>query len=59
MKCLKNCIFMMCSEINNDLHCRCFISKKTVKLGETCPFENKTVTMLNVEENYKGVMWND
>ena len=50
---------MMCSEINNDLHCRCFISKKTVKLGETCPFENKTVTMLNIEENYKGMMGND
>ena len=44
---------MIYNEINNDLPCRCFISKKTVKLGETCPFENKTVTMLNIEENYK------
>lgn len=44
---------MMCSEINNDLNCRCFISKKTIKLGETCPFEDKTITMLNIEKNYK------
>ena len=45
---------MMCSQIRDDLPCRCFISKKSVKFGETCPFENETVTTLNMEANYKG-----
>lgn len=45
---------MMCSNIRYDLPCRCFISKKEVHLGETCPYENKTVMMLNMEENYTG-----
>ena len=44
---------MLCSQIRDDLPCKCFISKKTVKLGGNCPFEDKTVTMLNIEENYK------
>ena len=54
MKCLENCIFMMCSQFRPDLSCKCFISKKYVKLGETCPYENKTVTELNMEANYDG-----
>lgn len=54
MKCLKNCIFMMCSQVRPVLPYRCFISKKDVKLGETCPYENKTVTELNMEANYDG-----
>ena len=54
MKCLKNCIFMMCTQINNDFPCRCFISKKPVKYGETCKYENQTVTELNMEANYNG-----
>ena len=54
MKCLKNCIFMRCSQIREDLPCKCFISKKSVNYGETCPYENKTVTELNMEANYKG-----
>ena len=45
---------MKCSQIRDDLPCHCFISKKAVTLGETCPFENKTVTELNIEANYKG-----
>ena len=53
MKCLKNCIFMRCSEIRKDLPCHCFISTKAVNLGETCPFENMTVTELNMKANYK------
>lgn len=52
MKCLKNCIFMLCSQVRPDLSCKCFISKKDVKLGETCPYENKTVTELNMMANY-------
>ena len=44
---------MKCSQIRDDLLCHCFISKKAVTLGETCPFENKTVTELNMEANYK------
>ena len=54
MKCLKNCIFMRCSQIREELPCRCFISKKSVNYGETCPYENKTVTELNMEANYNG-----
>ena len=54
MKCLKNCIFMICSQIRDDLPCKCFISHKTVKIGETCPYENRTVTELNIEANYQG-----
>ena len=53
MKCLKNCIFMLCSQTNPELSCRCFISKKTVTFGETCIYENKTITELNIESNYK------
>lgn len=45
---------MRCSEIRTDLPCYCFISKKKVNFGETCPYENKTVTMLNMEANYTG-----
>ena len=51
MKCLKKCIFMRCSEIRKDLPCHCVISNKAVNLGETCPYENKTVTELNMEAN--------
>lgn len=54
MKCLKNCIFMRCSHIVPELPCRCIISKKQVNLGETCPYENKTVTELNMIANYDG-----
>ena len=53
MKCLKNCIFMLCSPSNPDLPCRCVISKKPVIFGETCKYENKTVTELNMEADYK------
>lgn len=53
MKCLKNCIFMRCSQINSELPCRCIISKKQVNFGETCPYENKTVTELNMDANYE------
>ena len=53
MKCLKNCIFMLCSQSNPDLPCRCVISKNPVIFGETCRYENKTVTELNIEANYK------
>ena len=56
MKCLKNCIFMQCSEIRTDLPCHCFISKKEVNLGKTCPYENMTITELNIETNYKSDM---
>lgn len=45
---------MMYSQIRPDLSYRCFISKRDVKLGETCPYENKTVTELNMEANYDG-----
>ena len=45
---------MMCSQVRDDLPCRCFISKKPVKLGETCIYENRTVTELNMEANYNG-----
>lgn len=47
---------MLCSQSNPDLPCRCFISKKPVILGETCKYENKTVTMLNIDENYKKMV---
>lgn len=43
---------MMYSQIRPDLSYRCFISKRGVKLGETCPYENKTVTELNMWANY-------
>jgi len=43
---------MLCSQVRPDLSCKCFISKKDVKLGETCPYENKTVTELNMMANY-------
>ena len=39
---------MMKSKIRPELSYRCLISKETVKLGETCPYENKTVTELNM-----------
>ena len=45
---------MRCSHIVPELHCRCIISKKQVNLGETCPYENKTVTELNMIANYDG-----
>lgn len=54
MKCLKNCIFMLCSNVKYNLPCRCFISGKSVNRGKTCPYENKTVTELNMEANYDG-----
>ena len=41
-------------EIEEAFHMSDIISKKSVKFGETCPFENETVTTLNVEANYKG-----
>jgi hypothetical protein len=44
---------MRCSQIRPDLPCRCLISKKAVKLGETCPYENRTVTELNMEADFK------
>ena len=43
---------MRCSQIRPELSCKCFISKKDVKLGETCPYENKTVTELNMWADY-------
>ena len=49
MKCLKNCIFMY----NIQGEFTCLISKKPVKFGETCPYENKTVTELNIDANYE------
>ena len=49
MKCLKNCIFMY----NIQGEFTCLISKKPVKFGETCPYENKTVTELNMEHDYQ------
>ena len=45
---------MLCSNVKYDLPCRCFISGKSVNRGETCPYENKTITELNIEANYKG-----
>ena len=45
---------MRCSQIREELPCRCFISKKSVNYGETCPYENKTVTELKIEANYDG-----
>ena len=53
MKCFKNCIFMLCSQSRYDLPCRCFISKEKVNYGETCPYENRTVTELNMDANYQ------
>ena len=53
MKCLKNCIFMICSLNNSELPCICIISKKQVNYGETCLYENMTVTELNMKANYK------
>ncbi len=53
MKCFKNCIFILCSQVRYDLPCRCVISKKSVNFGEICPYEDRTVTELNVEANYK------
>ena len=53
MKCLDNCIFMRCSAIAPELPCRCIISLERVNLGETCPYENMTVTELNMEANYQ------
>ena len=32
----------------------CIISKKQVNYGETCPFENMTVTELNMKANYEN-----
>ena len=45
---------MVCSQIRTDLPCHCVISKKRVNYGETCPYENMTITELNMEANYKG-----
>ena len=45
---------MLCSQSRYDLPCRCFISKKPINYGETCPYEDRTVTMLNMEANYQG-----
>jgi len=43
---------MMKSQIRPELAYWCLISKETVKLGETCPFENETVTTLNIKANF-------
>jgi len=53
MKCLKNCIFMLYSQIYDDIPCRCYISMEPVSIGETCKYENKTITELNMEAHYK------
>ena len=49
MKCLMNCIFMYYINVDGFT---CMISKKTPPIGKTCPYENKTVTELNMEANY-------
>lgn len=51
MKCLKDCIFM--SYVKPFDRFVCLISKEPVTFGETCLYENKTVTELNMEANYK------
>ena len=53
MKCLKNCIFMLISA-EHEIPRGCIISKKQVNYGETCPFENMTVTELNMKANYEN-----
>ena len=45
---------MLCSQNNSELPCRCIISKKQVNYGETCPYENMTVTELNMKANYEN-----
>ena len=47
---------MLCSQVNPDLPCRCVISKTPVILGETCPYENRTVTEINMEAEYKRAL---
>lgn len=49
MKCLRNCIFMY--HVAGRL--TCLISKGRVNYGCTCPYENMTVTELNMEADYK------
>ena len=50
MKCLKNCIFMWYIPMGGFI---CAITKETVNYGCTCPYENKTVTELNMEHDYQ------
>ena len=50
MKCLNNCIFMYYVTFGGFI---CLISKKNPPWGKTCPYENKTITELNIEANYK------
>lgn len=51
MKCLNNCIFMYYVMFGGFI---CAVSKKNPPWGKTCPYENKTVTELNMEANYDG-----
>jgi len=51
MKCLMNCIFMYYIPVDGFT---CMISKERPPIGKTCPYENKTVTELNMEANYDG-----
>lgn len=51
MKCLNNCIFMYYIASEGFI---CTIAKKNPPWGKTCPYENKTVTELNMEANYSG-----
>ena len=46
---------MICPSYDSDeiSPCICFISKKPVWYASTCEYENKTVTELNMEANYK------
>ena len=52
MKCSRNCIFIMRSQIRPELSYKCLISRKIVKFDETCPYGNKTVTELNMWADY-------
>ena len=56
MKCLMNCIFMYYINVDGFT---CMISKKNPPWGKTCPYENRTVTELNMEWNYTGDDVND
>lgn len=51
MKCLANCIFMYYVMFGGFI---CAVSKKNPPWGKTCPYENKTITELNIEANYDG-----
>ena len=51
MKCLMNCIFLYYIPVDGFT---CMISKKRPSIGKTCPYENMTVTELNMEANYDG-----